>query len=219
MPFVLPYAAYVGIAALADGHVAREWDYAARIVVTGALLLWARRRWLPLCGPRPVAGSIAAGAVAGVVGLGLWVLLLAPFVDGPAGAWSGPAWTLRLLAATLLVPFFEEQLLRGLVLRVVVQAQRARRGGASDPLHHALEEESVHDLEPGAWTWLALVVSSVLFAVGHPPREMPAALAYGLLMGGLWVWRRDLLSCVVAHAVTNLALALYVAQGDHWAVW
>jgi len=219
VPFVLPYAAYVGIAALADGRVAREWDYAARIVVTAALLLWARRRWLPLRGPRPAAGSVAAGVVAGLVGVALWVLLLAPFANGSAPAWSGPAWGLRVVAAVLLVPLFEEQLLRGLVLRLVVQAQRARRAGASEPLHEALDTMSVRDVEAGACTPLALLVSSVLFAVGHPPREIPAALVYGLLMGFLWIRRKDLLSCVVAHAVTNCALALYVLQGDHWAVW
>jgi membrane protease YdiL (CAAX protease family) len=63
------------------------------------------------------------------------------------------------------------------------------------------------------------VISSLAFAAGHAPGEWVAATAYGLLMAGLWVWRRDLLSCVVAHSVTNVTLALWVWKTGQWSVW
>ena len=44
-------------------------------------------------------------------------------------------------------------------------------------------------------------------------------MGYGLLMCGLWVWRKDLLSCVVAHAVTNVTLAAVVWHQELWQLW
>ena len=64
-----------------------------------------------------------------------------------------------------------------------------------------------------------MAASSVLFALGHAPHEWVAAVAYGLLMAGLWILRKDLLSCVVAHAVTNLALGVYVQYTGRWELW
>jgi hypothetical protein len=77
----------------------------------------------------------------------------------------------------------------------------------------------VTELEPGAWTPLAVGLSSVIFALGHSPAEYLAGVAYGLLMAGLWIVRRDLVSCIAAHAVTNLVLAAYVRASGSWGLW
>jgi hypothetical protein len=65
----------------------------------------------------------------------------------------------------------------------------------------------------------ALLIAMGLFALGHSSAEWTAAVAYGLLMAGLWILRKDLLSCVTAHVATNLGLALYVRVTGHWALW
>jgi hypothetical protein len=100
-----------------------------------------------------------------------------------------------------------------------VQWDEARRAGSRDPLGDALHERSVLDVAPGAWTPAAVAISTVAFAAGHAPGEWPAALAYGLLMAGLWIGRRDLLSCVVAHAATNASLAWWVHRTGEWTLW
>ena len=41
----------------------------------------------------------------------------------------------------------------------------------------------------------------------------------GSLMCAQWAWRRDLLSCIVAHATTNIVLAIYVWKGGNWQDW
>ena len=64
-----------------------------------------------------------------------------------------------------------------------------------------------------------MAISVAAFTLGHSPPEWPAAAVYGLLMTGLWIIRRDLLSCVVAHAVTNIALAFYVRSTGQWGLW
>ena len=180
---------------------------------------WGWRWYLPLRGPRSTPRSIAAGTLGGVGGTLLWLALKSPFYEGDGEAWAPASFWARLLASASVVPVFEELLFRGLVLRGAVQWDRLRRGGSADPLGEALHDHEPGEVAPGAWTPAALLVSSLAFASGHAPGEWPAAFAYGLLMAGLWVWRQDLLSCVVAHGVTNLTLALWVRRSGQWAVW
>ncbi len=44
-------------------------------------------------------------------------------------------------------------------------------------------------------------------------------LTYGILISVLWITRKDLFSCIIAHATTNLTLALYVYFTGHWQLW
>jgi CAAX prenyl protease-like protein len=219
LPYLLPYGAYVAIAALAS-DLGRVPDYAIRIVATAALLIYLRKRFQPIAGPRPVAGSVLVGAVAGLLGVLLWIALVLPFQDATAGeAFGAPAFALRVAAATLVVPLAEELLFRGYLLGLVTQWQQARRDGAADAVSVALDRRSVQRIEPGAWTALAVLVSSAAFALGHSTAQWAAAFAYGLLMAGLWILRRDLVAPITAHAVTNLALYLYVFRTGSWGLW
>jgi len=219
LPYALPYLVYVGIDAACGGWLGRAGVYALRLVVVPALLVWGWRRYRTLLGPRSAAGSVGVGALAGLAGTALWVALTWPFI-GPGGeAWSELDWALRLIGSSTLPPVFEELLMRGWLFGVAVEWERARRDAAPRPLERALDERSVHELEPGAWTWSALAISSAIFAAGHAPAHWLAAFAYGLVMCGLWIGRRDLVSCVAAHATTNLVLALYVRASGNWALW
>jgi membrane protease YdiL (CAAX protease family) len=209
----------LAIAAVAGG-LGHSTDYAIRIVLTAAALALVWRRLQPIVGPRSVAGSMLLGAAAGLAGVALWIALVLPFHDASAGEPFPPgAFALRVIAATVLVPFIEELLFRGYVLGMVTQWQEARRAGVADPLSVALDERSVREIEPGAWAMGAVVVSSVAFAVGHSPAEYAAAFAYGLLMAWLWIRRGDLVAPITAHAVTNLALYLYIYQTGSWGLW
>jgi CAAX prenyl protease-like protein len=219
LPCALPYVIYTGIGSLPEDWLGPELSYLARLIGVGAALAWAWQKYPPLRGPREAGSSAATGVFAGILGMVLWVALTSPLAPPHAAPLSAFAVALRLLAATLLVPLFEEILMRGYVLRLTLQWEEARRAGAANALSVALDQRSMHDVEPGAWTAAAAVVSTLLFTLGHAPHEWVAALAYGALMVALWVRRRDLLSCVVAHATTNLALGLYVVATGSWALW
>jgi len=217
--YVVPYFAYVLTLMLPEDVVPKAWAYGLATMAAAAGIAWAWRWYVPLRGPRSPAGSIAAGAAIGVVGTALWLAIKAPFYEAGGEPWAPAAFWMRVLASSTVVAVFEELLFRGLVLRGAVTWDRLRRAGARDPLGEALHDHGPQDVEPGGWTGLALVVSSIAFAMGHAPGEWLAAIAYGLLMGGLWIWRKDLLSCVVAHGVTNFTLALWVWWTGQWAVW
>ncbi|WP_310601311.1 type II CAAX prenyl endopeptidase Rce1 family protein [Desulfobulbus sp.] len=220
LPYALPYLAYVGIASIPDEILAPHANYLCRLIIVPLLLAWAWRWYCPLTGPKPVWGSIATGAVAGLAGLLLWLALLAPFVQpDEASPWTVPSFLLRLLSAGLVVPLFEELMMRGFAFRLALQWDQARQAGQANPLHVALDRRCIDEVPPGSWSWMAIALSTLAFTAGHTMPEWPAAVAYGLLMAWLLIRRQDLIACITAHAITNIFLALFVYATDSWHFW
>lgn len=220
LPYAAPYLAYVGIASIPAEILAAGPNYLLKLTVVPLLLCWSCRWYCPLRGPHSPLASTLVGTAAGLIGLILWIALLAPFVqpeDTPA--WSFHSFLLRLLSAGLLVPVFEEMMMRGFVFRLALQWDQARTNKEQYPVHTALDERSVNDVAPGAWSWWAIALSTLAFTSGHSPHEWPAAVAYGLFMAFLWIARKDLITCITAHAVTNIALAVFVFATGKWQYW
>jgi hypothetical protein len=219
LPYALPYLVYVALGSFFDARSEPLALQGSRLLLVGAALGWGARAWRPLRGPKSVAGSLALGAATGLVGFAAWIVLATPFAPVDVAAWSDPAWAARASVSTALPPLIEEPLMRGWLFGLVLLFERARRNGAEAPLGDALDRGSLGTIAPGEWSWLAVAVSSAVFAAGHAPAEWLAAFGYGVLMCGLWIVRGDLVSCVCAHAVTNAALALYVRETGRWALW
>lgn len=219
-PYAAPYLAYVAIASLLAGLLSIEVNYVLRLVVVTLLLAWSRRWYCSLNGPGAPAISLLYGLAAGLIGAVLWIGLLTPFAAHEvAPPWSETSFFLRLTAAGLLVPLFEELIMRGFIFRLALQWDHARKRGEEEPLRAALDERSLNEVKAGDWSWLAVAISTAAFTAGHRLEEWPAAIAFGLLMSFLWIHRKDLLSCIMAHAVTNVSLALYVLTTGNWYLW
>lgn len=216
--YLAPYIAYVGIASLFSG-LSAELNYSIKIVVVAAILIWAWRRYVPFTGPKSTLMSVVWGLLCGLVGTVIWVIMLSPFVDPKTEGWSKPAFYLRLFAASFVVPVFEELLMRGYIFRFTYQWDRQRKKTKEKAFDRTLHDQSINNFEPGAWSMPAILVSTVAFTLGHQIQEWPAALFYGVLMVLLWVKRKDLISCMVAHGTTNFTLGLYAYLANHWELW
>ncbi len=220
LPYVAPYFSYVFIASVFQDVVSHEINYILRIIASGGLLYWARNWYLPIRGPKSISSSITTGTVFGIIGCILWIVLLIPFTSGEnASPWSTTGFLLRLSTAGLLVPLFEELMIRGFAFRLAYQWYECRLQKVEDPLSTALHERSINDVEPGEWSWAAVVISTLVFMIGHAYAEWPAAIAYGLLISFLLIKQKDLLSCIIAHGVTNICLAVYVYTTNSWQLW
>jgi CAAX protease family protein len=220
LPYFLPYLAYVFIASVFGSYISIEANYILRVTVVTFLIIWAWRWYVPIKGPKSPLISVAFGIGAGFLGVFIWIFLFSPFVYLKENQpWSNSAFILRLLSAGLLVPVFEELLIRGFILRFALQWDNARKNNEKDPLHIALDERSISSVGPGAWSWTAIAISTVAFTSGHHLQEWPAAMAFGSLMAWLWILRKDLIVCIVAHSVTNIALAFYVLKTGNWHFW
>lgn len=211
---------YVTIASLPAGTWTPEISYIIRLLLIVPLLLYFRPEYTRVAGPNSPVVSTITGLLAGLAGTAAWVLCIGVFRDPASGTeWSGSAFCLRLVASTLVVPVFEELLMRGYIFRLVLQWDTARQTGASDPFQTVFHQASVNTVQPGSWSLPAVVISTIIFALGHHSTEWLAASVYGLLMAALWIVRKDLLSCIIAHGTTNLSLAVYVYLTSNWGLW
>ena len=209
LPYFAPYIAYVGMASLFSG-LSTELSYSLIIIAVATILIWSRRRYVPLTGPSSTLMSVVWGLLCGLLGTALWLFMLSPFGGIDSGGWSKSAFYLRLIASAILVPIFEELLMRGYIFRLAYQWDRQRKKNKKKALDRVLHDQCINNFEPGAWSTAAILVSTAVFTLGHQIQEWPAAFLYGMLMVFLLIKRQDLISCIVAHGTTNFALALYV---------
>jgi exosortase E/protease (VPEID-CTERM system) len=214
-----PTAAYLVpfLAILAAGAISRalssgfEWLYPLRFFVVICVLWYFRKKYAELdwrCG-------WAAGAV-GVIVFAGWIALdalgslstLTPIhadngiASGLAG-WSLSAriaWlAIRTLAAVVTVPIAEELAFRGFLLRRIIVPN--------------FESASFRQA-----SWSALLVSSVAFGLMHGNRWVAGTIA-GILYALVLRRSGKFGDAVVAHATTNLLLALWVLTRGAWYLW
>ncbi len=212
---ILPFAAYMAFIAIADllahaGLTADQlrWLYPVKTGVVVALLLVYRKMYVELIPRRISVGSAVASVVTGIVVLVLWVNLDAGWMQvgvsegfnpvDRAGRidWMLVAW--RIAGAALVVPLMEELFWRSFLMRWLAR---------SDFLN----------VYPAQVGMQALVLTVVLFGFEHNLwlAGIVAGLAYSLLYmrtGNIW-------SPILAHAVTNGLLGVWVVATASWTYW
>jgi exosortase E/protease (VPEID-CTERM system) len=202
--------AYVGplVAGLATALVTSAWAspghdlwYGAR-VLAAALALVAVRRDLPR--PAPSFSWVAVALGAGVCAAAIAFSSAPAAADALAqverlGAAERIAWiAMRVAGACLVLPVVEEVAFRGFLL----------------PWLLAPDFESV---PPRAWTWPALLLSSLASGALHPQWMVGAAA--GLAFAAAKLRRGRLADAILAHAVANAGIALAVLLGGRWDLW
>ena len=73
-----------------------------------------------------------------------------------------------------------------------------------------LINEKFTEVPIGAFSWLSFAVVTVAFGFTHSPADWVAALITGALYNLVAYRTRSLTSCVIAHAVTNLLLGIWI---------
>ncbi len=112
-----------------------------------------------------------------------------------------PGWAylflaIRFIGLAMVVPVIEEFFLRGFLMRYVMQ-------------------ESWWQVPFGAVSRMALVVGTAIPMLMHPG-ELLAALVWFSMVTWLMVHTRSIWACVVAHAITNFLLGVYVVASGQW---
>ena len=214
---LLPFVAFMGLLALrglaptdASWGFDTRWLYGLNLLLVGGLLLawWrhygelARQNW-------PTLGELALSVAIGLLVFALWIRLDAPWMQigepaatfvpvGPQGQLLWPLIAVRWLGAALLVPVMEELFWRSFLMRWLQQ-----------PVFEGIDPRRVGPK--------AVLLSTFVFMLAHPLwlAAIVAGLAYALL------YRRTakLWTAVIAHAVTNGALGIWVVQTGQWQFW
>ncbi|HUI06352.1 MAG TPA: CAAX prenyl protease-related protein [Verrucomicrobiae bacterium] len=217
LPYVAPFAIYALFLA-AQSAQNRVWVYPLATIVVGAAL-WVFRRYYeelrsPLwhrsaSGSRPAPGPgsttatwILAVAV-GLVAIAIWIGI-DPYYPkpenstmfDPSGKWLFIA--SRVAGAVIIVPLMEELFWRAFLIRWFIDGDFKR-------------------VAVGAFTWSSFAMTVGLFGLEH--REWLAGLICGALYNWLYYKRKDVFACVIAHAVSNAALAVWVLARGDWKLW
>ncbi len=114
--------------------------------------------------------------------------------DKPAWAWGFLA--IRFFGMAAVVPLIEEFFLRGFLMRFVVDARW-------------------WEVPMGKVNALAVVVATAIPMLMHPAELLAAAVWFSMITW-MYMKTRNIWDCVVAHAVTNLLLGIYVVVTGEW---
>jgi len=214
---IAPFAAFVALLALrgvapADGAWGFDprWLYGVTVLVTGTLLLAFRAEYGELA--RQTLPSWREALLAATIGAAVywsWINLDAPWMRlteatagyRPVDDQGEIIWSMvmqRWIGAALLVPLMEELFWRSFLMRWIVSA----RFEAVLPARVGLR---------------ALLLSTFLFMLGHT--LWLAAILAGLAYAGLYIRTGRLWTAVIAHAVTNGLLGVWVVLTGNWGFW
>ena len=184
----------------------RYWVFPLQTVICGVLLRQNWRRY-PLSAPaRPLFTLAVAVGV-----LVLWIspqefFRAAPRTDGFDPAFFGNDWRWwantipRWLRLVVVVPLLEEIFWRGFLLRYLIR-------------------EPFEDVPFGAFSWASCAWVTLFFGLAHWGPDFWPALITGALYNAVAYRTRSLSSCVLAHAVTNLLLGIYICKTGQWGFW
>jgi len=182
------------------------WIYAAKSVITAIaiLILW-RGHW------REIEGKFDWKAV--VLGLVVLVIWIAPEIIFPKEREIGfdpnvftvvwQKWTaifFRIAGAAIVVPIMEEIFWRSFVMRWIIK-------------------QEFLTVKLGAYTHASFWVTAAFFMAEHAMFQWHVAFICGILYGGYLVKTKNLVGCIIAHAVTNLGLGIYVVISGQWQHW
>jgi CAAX prenyl protease-like protein len=183
------------------------WIYPTQTLLCGAVVLWFWRDY-ELRAPRKVWFAI----VIGIVVFMLWIapqqlLGFAPRLTGfdPERCAGQPAmyWTIvafRFLRLVIVVPLVEEIFWRGFLLRYLIS-------------------EKFTAIAIGSFSWVSFVAVTAGFGFAHSRADWIPAFICGALYNLAAYRTRSLASCVVAHALTNFLLGLWIMQTRQWGFW
>jgi exosortase E/protease (VPEID-CTERM system) len=197
-PFMCLMAASIVMGAMAPYD---EWFYGLKVLAVG-VCLWIFRDVYRGFLARVDTVALAAGAVVGV----LWIVTAPTSADGgEVGAWlaTQSVWlatlwlVLRAIGSIVMVPIAEELAFRGL-------------------LHRWLISRDFETVDFAAFSWLAFVVSSLLFGFMHQ-RWIAGALAGAVF--ALVMYRSGRLSDpIAAHMTANAVIIAWAIAAQNWSL-
>jgi CAAX prenyl protease-like protein len=120
------------------------------------------------------------------------------FYHSPAAFWAFVA--VRFAGAVLVVPVMEELFWRDFAWRSIIAPNDFKLARV------------------GEWDPKAYVIVALIFCVPHG-KWFATAIVWALLIGLLLVRTKSLGACIIAHAVTNLMLGIYVLYYKRWDLW
>ena len=211
---ILPFLTYMAFIAVAEllgrlGWSAAElrWLYGVKIGAVVLVLAFFWRQYAELNTFRLPAPALLLALAAGVLVLVLWLSLgagwmtigaAAGFDPTTAGRIDWPLVAVRIAGAALVVPVMEELFWRSFLLRW-------------------LDTPAFESVDPAQVSFKSALMTSVLFGFEH--NLWLAGIVAGAAYCALYMRHRTIWSPILAHAVTNGLLGVWVVTTGSWSYW
>lgn len=210
-PYVLPFVLFLLLTEPARYFPAwTAFLYVTKTLIVGALLWLWRDKYAADFLPKLTVNETLTAIFCGLLVLVLWIVpegyfyqleqktIFNPYGLGESQIAFVGLVTIRLLGASLVVPFMEELFWRSFLMRYLI-------------------EPNFRSVPMGAFTWLSFFGVAILFGLEH--NRIVAGIVAGLLYGLLLIRQKKLRGVVWAHFVTNFGLGVYVIVTGNWAFW
>jgi CAAX prenyl protease-like protein len=211
---ILPFLVYLLFLAIADvlgrlgvSEPALRWLYPIKIACVVVTLLIGYRHYTELHGVRITPTGAGIAVLVGLVVFALWISLSSGWmlIGSPAGfdprSNGHIDWLLvglRIAGAALVVPVMEELFWRSFLLRW-------------------LDNTDFEAVDPAAVRLSSVAIAAVLFGFEH--NLWLAGIVAGVAYSVLYMRQRSLWAAIVAHAVTNGVLGVWIVHTGQWTYW
>jgi len=211
---VLPFAIYMAFIAIADlltrigmNADSLRWLYPVKIALVSVCLVVFWKQYDELRSWQMNWRTVFTAGLAGLLVLWLWVHLDASWMSvGKSAGFDPrddgqlrlPLVIVRLIGGALVVPIMEELFWRSFLMRWIV----APGFEAVPPAHINLQ---------------GFVVTVILFGVEH--NLWLAGMVAGAIYSLLYMRSGKLWSPIMAHAVTNGGLGIWILATGNWSYW
>ena len=205
--YLLPFLFAVGIGMLTDLFSEEGVDnwYGLKIIVAGAVFWLYRRKITPLSFSFDKF-AVLVGVMVGLAWIGIDSLMppadtasqMPDWLSGMSNALFALWLLVRIVGSCVVIPVIEEVAFRGFVLRRMISAEFT-------------------EISYRQFSWAALIGSSIIFGLVHG-RWLAGSLA-GVAFALVVMRRGRLTDGVVAHAISNIVIAVAVVFFDKWALW
>lgn len=218
LPYIVPLLVYI-LGTSLSGSAGDYYPvaYAATVLITGWTAYWSRSRMTCLNIHKQLGFPVLVGVVGIVAWIGLCKLNLEakvapmlpsilrpqartaydPFAE-LSTLWAVSFIAIRLVGLAIIVPYIEEIFWRGFLAKWLVA-------------------ENWEEVPIGKFSVQSFLIVTLAFTVAHP--EWVAAAMYCALLNGYLLWKKDLWGCILAHAVSNLLLGIYVLTTGAYELW
>ena len=213
LPYAAPMALFILLTA-AEGQAPKDWYiplYGLKAALVTASLLIFGKAWRHEI--KLDWRVLPAAFLVGIAVFAEWVLLdrWIPYPHlgertayNPFAVITDPTLrygflALRFYGLVVMVPIMEEVFWRSFLLRFVT------------------DQDDFKKIPLGTYSVTAFFVVAAMFAAAHS--EWLVAFVCAAAYAALFRVTRSLLACIVAHAVTNLALGVYILLTGDWKYW
>lgn len=222
-PRIAPYAlfmAFIGLEQLlahwttnggGDGSVpAVVYLYPAKVLAVALLLVAFKSCYTEVCLRDLLKFKHSViSIISGIIVFILWINMDWNFTSHPPQQGFNPSilhdghmrttlTIVRMTGAVIIVPIMEELFWRSFLIRYIIN-------------------QTYSKISIGQFTWSSFLITAIFFGFEHQLllAGIMAGAAYNLLL----YYSKSITQCILAHAVTNLALGIYVIATGQWHFW